>query len=113
AIIKDEEVMQSYENSAIPWKNIVAFNRQPLDEGLIKKFREKGAMSMTSTAKFEDKEGSRGARSAGYKKLVHKGIDVILTDRALEVYRELKEFTPENTSKSRFFVKKDFEKFNH
>lgn len=108
AIIKDEEVMQAYENSQIPLKNIVGFNRQPLDESLIKKFREKGMMSMTSTAKFDDKEGSRGARSAGYKRLIRKGIDVILTDRALEVYKEVQEFAPEKSSKSRFFVKKSF-----
>ncbi len=108
AIIKDEEAMRAYGNSQIPWKNIVGFNRQPLDEALLKKLRENGVMCMTSTAKFDDKEGSRGSRAAGYKKLIRKGIDVILTDNALEVYRELKEFAPEKSSKSRFFVKKSF-----
>ena len=108
AMIKDENVMDAYEKSGIPWQNIVAFTGQPLKPELNAKLRAKGVMCMVSTMKFEEKLGSRGARAAGYKKLVRTGIDVILTDNALEVYRELKEFTPKNTSKSRFFVKKTF-----
>ncbi len=108
AMIKTEEVFNAYDQSIIPWENIVAFSGQPLNEKLNAKLHEKGVMCMVSTMKFQEKEGSRGARSTGYNKLYNQGIDVILADNALEVYLEAKKLLPESSLKSKFFQKLTF-----
>ncbi|MFD1629873.1 glycerophosphodiester phosphodiesterase family protein [Pseudopedobacter beijingensis] len=108
AMIKDENVMEAYQKSGIPWQNIVAFTGQPLKPELNAKLRAKGVMCMVSTMKFEEKLGSRGARAAGYKKLVENGIDVVLTDRAIEVSAVLKNNISEESSKSKFFQQATF-----
>ena len=114
AIIERESEMNSYENSNIPWENIVAFTRRtdtveddiPANVNTVMnaKFREKGVMCMLSTMKYQDKEKNRDVRIASFQDLVaNHGIDIILSDRASELSASLKELVPATSSKSKFF----------
>lgn len=104
AIIKDKEVMKSYEDAGIPWGNIVAFTSQPLNAPLNAMLHERGVMCMVSTVKFQDKEKNKNTRVTAYRDLITNGkIDILMSNTPIDLAEALLPLVSEPNSRYKFF----------
>lgn len=108
AIIKDKEVMKSYEDAGIPWGNIVAFTGQPSNTPsnalLNAMLHERGVMCMVSTVKFQDKEKNKNTRATAYRDLITNGkIDILMSNMPIDLAEALLPLVAEPSSRYKFF----------
>jgi glycerophosphoryl diester phosphodiesterase len=97
----DRGKFQAFEKSGVPWSNIIAFvgHTPPQDHELLEMIHAKGARCMAGTSRYLDKELVIGALEqpsdlkVRYQELLTNGVDIIETDRPLEVGAMLFETT--------------------
>ncbi len=104
AFIKNKEQMKAFEDTGVPWTNMVAYLGQPKNRALYDSLHERGAMVMAYTAPVLEKNPDKVARIKSYQDLINNGIDILLADQVLEVSEAIKPLIPTKSSKWRFFT---------
>ncbi|TWU18529.1 glycerophosphodiester phosphodiesterase family protein [Allorhodopirellula heiligendammensis] len=92
-MLGDRKKLQAFETSGVPWGNILAFiGHQPShDQELIQRIHDEGARCMSGTSRNLDQQividraRQPADLEASYRELLQMGIDVIETDRPIEV----------------------------
>jgi glycerophosphoryl diester phosphodiesterase len=88
--IRNTEEFERAANSGIPWKNMVAFTGTKLSEPeLYKKLHQKGVMCILGTLGNLDGRAAAGSEYL-YREWADMGIDIMATDRPLEVQEALR-----------------------
>lgn len=106
AFVKTKEALYDYEKNGIPWSHIMAYvgpKITPDVREVVDMLHERGVMCMISTAPSDDKLPDAESRAEAYRKIFRQGIDIIESDRPLEVAEAIKDMIPEESSKFRFF----------
>lgn len=98
--------MIAFDNSGVPWKNVVAFIAHAKSEnkelyGLI---HQRRAMCMIGSGRIYDKAFTAGNKGV-YEEIIREGADVIEADLAIEAGLVLAKLTPAKSSKRKFFKK--------
>ncbi|GAB1463303.1 glycerophosphodiester phosphodiesterase family protein [Pedobacter sp.] len=104
--VSNEEKLKQYEATGIPHENMVAYVGQPKKKSFYNLLHSKGMMIFVYTAKVMEKEKDEEIRMQSYKKTITSGVDILLSDRALEAYDAVKEFYPKTSTKSKYFIDK-------
>jgi len=89
----DQGTFQAFDKSGVPWRNIIAFvgHNPPKDKELLMMIHAKGARCMAGTSRNLDQQLVIDAArqpaelQSRYRDLLETGVDVIETDRPLEV----------------------------
>lgn len=103
AFIKNQQQLDAYAASGIPWENIVAYFGQPKKPEFYKALHEKGVMCIVYTATVLEKNVDQELRIKSYQDVIRNGADILLSDRVLEVAAAIKQFEPAKSRKWRFF----------
>jgi glycerophosphoryl diester phosphodiesterase len=85
AFIKNPEQVAAYDQSGIPWKNIIAYVSQPKKKEFYDLLHSKGVMAMVYTATVVEKEKDENLRKQAYANIINTGGDIILADKVKEV----------------------------
>ncbi len=103
AFILNKERLKAFEDTNIPWGNMVAYLSGPKEPEFYDELRRRNVMTFVYTAKNVDKIKDKGLRKKGYKEVLNRGADIILTDRAEEAFEAIQELIPKKSSKAKFF----------
>ncbi len=106
AFVKTKEAIKDYEDNNIPWNHIMAYvgpKVTPETREVVDMLHERGVMCMISAAPSDDKLSTSEERAEAYRSIIRQGIDVIESDRPIEVAKAIEELLPEQSSKNRFF----------
>ncbi|RHJ91163.1 glycerophosphodiester phosphodiesterase family protein [Parabacteroides bouchesdurhonensis] len=112
AFVKTKDALLDYEENGIPWNHIMAYvgpTITPENREVIDMLHERGVMCMVSTAPTDDKLPTEDDRAEAYRQIMRQGVDVIESDRPIEVAGAISSFIPENSSKEKFFELQEFE----
>ncbi len=98
----DRKKFQAFDETDVPWGNIIAFvgHTPPQDQELIEMIHAKGARCMAGTSRYLDRGIAMeevkqpDELEAQYRGLIERGVDVIETDRPIEVGAILFEAKP-------------------
>jgi glycerophosphoryl diester phosphodiesterase len=97
--------VKEFENSGVPWENIVAFiaQQRPEDKEIYGIINGKGAMCIVGSHRFYDKEYLSGRNKGIYEEIIKEGADIIEADWAIEAGNAIRHLVPKKSSKSKFF----------
>lgn len=98
----NKERLQAYEDAGVPNENMVAYVGQPKKKAYYDLLHAKGIMAMVFTAKILEKEKDKELRLQSYRKSIADGGDILLSDRAIEAYGAIDEFTPAKSTKTKY-----------
>ncbi|MDQ8005538.1 MAG: glycerophosphodiester phosphodiesterase family protein [Pedobacter sp.] len=101
--VSNEEKLKAYEDTGVPYENMVAYVGQPKKKSFYELLHSKGMMIFVYTAKVMEREKNKDTRVELYRKTIRDGADILLSDRALEAYGAIEQFMPEKSTKSKFF----------
>jgi glycerophosphoryl diester phosphodiesterase len=101
----NKDRVKEFENSGVPWENIVAFigQQRPEDKEIYGTINGKGAMCIVGSHRFYDKEYLSGRNKAIYDEIINEGTDIIEADWAIEAGNAIRHLAPKKSSKSKFF----------
>ncbi|MDR7129448.1 glycerophosphoryl diester phosphodiesterase [Algoriphagus sp. 4150] len=103
--IRNVEEIQHFEETGIPWTRVIAFTgvtERPQEFN--KALHEKGVFTILGVLGNLDKSAiARGDQL--YASFVHKGADILATDRPIEAAAAIKTLAPSESSKSKYFKK--------
>lgn len=112
--IPDKEAARKFEQTGIPWQNVVAFvtHTQPRDEDIYTYIHDKGAMCIVGSSRTIDSAFTEGkidkeALYKGYQNLIASGVDIIEADLGVQAGEAIRNLSPENSSKHTFFTTLD------
>jgi glycerophosphoryl diester phosphodiesterase len=108
AFIKSEADLKAYENTGIPWENIVAYVGQPKKLNLYKLLHEKGVMCIAYTAPKLEKIKDKEERLESYRTTIIEGADILLANDVFEVYEAVQPLFLKTDQKKEFIVQKSF-----
>ena len=106
AFVKTKEAVQDYEDNGIPWSHIMAYvgpKITPEVREVIDMLHERGVMCMISTAPSDDKLSTPESRAEAYRMIIRQGVDIIESDRPIEVAEAISSLIPVSSSKGKFF----------
>ena len=106
AFVKTKEAAQDYEDNGIPWNHIMAYvgpKITPEVREVIDMLHERGVMCMISTAPSDDKLSTPESRAEAYRMIIRQGVDIIESDRPIEVAEAISSLIPVSSSKGKFF----------
>ncbi len=113
-MLADTVHIGGFEETGVPWRNIVAFVSHNIveDTGIFDKIHGRGAMCIAGSSRNHDiayKRGEIGSfdeLSGKYLKMISDGVDIIEADLAIEAGLSLRKLFPFDKpgTKSRFFV---------
>ena len=106
AFVKTKEAVQDYEDNGIPWNHIMAYvgpKITPEVREVIDMLHERGVMCMISTAPSDDKLSTPESRAEAYRMIIRQGVDIIESDRPIEVAEAISSLIPVDSSKGKFF----------
>ena len=106
AFVKTKETVQDYEDNGIPWNHIMAYvgpKITPEVREVIDMLHERGVMCMISTAPSDDKLSTPESRAEAYRMIIRQGVDIIESDRPIEVAEAISSLIPVSSSKGKFF----------
>ena len=106
AFVKTKEAVQDYEDNGIPWNHIMAYvgpKITPEVREVIDMLHERGVMCMISTAPSDDKLSTPESRAEAYRMIIRQGVDIIESDRPIEVAEAISSLIPVSSSKGKFF----------
>ncbi|NNJ24284.1 glycerophosphodiester phosphodiesterase family protein [Alienimonas chondri] len=91
--VGDRRKLEAFDASGVPWSSIVAFvgHQPPEDPGLLRMIHERGALCMAGTSRHLDRElvdaepADMPELRRRYLDLLDGGVDLLETDRPLEV----------------------------
>jgi len=92
AFVRTKEALTSYEEAGIPWSQVMAYigpENRPENNDLRDLLHTRGVMCMISAAPKYDKLDS-ASRAAAYRAIIEAGVDIIESDRPIEVARALR-----------------------
>jgi glycerophosphoryl diester phosphodiesterase len=101
--IKTEEQFADFDKAGVPWENIFAYVGVPRAKSLYDKIHAKGAMVMVYTATSIDKLKDAEERKKAYHNVFTNGADMIMADRAMEVWDVAQTYMPKKSNKDKFF----------
>lgn len=103
--IRNEDELQRFEDSGIPWKNAIAFTgTSERSKAFNQLLHDKGVFTILGVLGNLDKSAaSRGDHL--YVGFVQNGADILATDRPLEAAKAIQNLIPETSSKSKYFKK--------
>ncbi len=92
-MVGDRDKFHAFDKSGVPWSHVIAFvgHNPPQDEELLRMIHDKEARCMAGTSRNLDQELNIGTAKqpaeleTRYRELLNKGVDVIETDRPIEV----------------------------
>jgi glycerophosphoryl diester phosphodiesterase len=97
AFIKNPEQVAAYDQSGIPWKNIIAYVSQPKKKEFYDLLHARGVMAMVYTSTVVEKEKDEVLRKQAYRDIINTGGDIILADKVKEVSSVISDMkTPKN-----------------
>ncbi|CAN5757704.1 glycerophosphodiester phosphodiesterase family protein [soil metagenome] len=104
--IPNRERLAAFDQSGVPWKNVVAFiaHAKSEDKELYGLIHQRGAMCMIGSGRIYDKEFTAGNKGV-YEEMIREGADVIEADLAIEAGQALAKLAPAKSSKRKFFGK--------
>lgn len=104
--IPNEQKLEAFEQTGVPWKNVVAFiaHARPEDKTLYDKIHAKGVMCMVGSSRIYDQEYLSG-KTQVYEEMIREGVDIIEADLALEAGQAIKPLVPQLSSKAGYFKK--------
>jgi len=97
AFITSEKRLMQYDESGIPWNNIIAYVGQPKNKSLYNKIHQRGSMVMVFTSRVQDKIESKKERQKAYKEIIQNGADILLSDRPVEAVQAVKELSSQHS----------------
>jgi glycerophosphoryl diester phosphodiesterase len=109
--IGSPEMVEKFEETGVPWENIVAFvsHQIPEDTSVFEKLHEKGVLCILGTSRHLDREIIRGrvkdigALKDKYMRLFAMGADLLETDIPVEVAKVVFDNVSVNKSKKKYF----------
>jgi len=108
AFVKTKDALLEYEKAGIPWNQIMAYvgpEMKTENKLLYNMLHERGVMCMISAAPLYDKLDS-AQRNDSYQDIIKSGVDIIESDRPIEVALSIKSLIPENSRKGKYFRNK-------
>jgi len=112
AFVQSEKELKEYEAAGVPWQNVLIAYVGPLskeeNKGLYALLHQRGVMVMVSAAPVYDKENSPEQRAAAYRQILTDGADIIESDRPVEVAAAIQASYPKQSSKYKYWEKKEF-----
>ena len=105
AFVKTKEALLSYERAGIPWNQIMAYvgpEMKAENKLLYDMLHERGVMCMISAAPAYDKLDSVKRRDA-YQDIIRSGVDIIESDRPIEVALSIRPLMPRDSPKEKYF----------
>ncbi|WP_099464831.1 glycerophosphodiester phosphodiesterase family protein [Parabacteroides provencensis] len=112
AFVKTKEALQDYEANGIPWNHIMAYigpQVTPENREVMDMLHERGVMCMVSAAPTDDKLPTEDDRAEAYRQIIRQGVDIIESDRPIEVSNAISSFISGDSSKEKFFGLQDTE----
>lgn len=106
AFVKTKEALLDYEKNGIPWNHIMAYvgpKITPEVREVIDMLHERGVMCMVSTSPSDDKLPDAESRAEAYRKIFRQGVDIIESDRPIEVANAIQGLMPDSSPKDSFF----------
>ncbi len=106
AFVKTQEALLEYEKAGIPWSHIMAYvgsQVTPENRIVIDMLHERGVMCMVSAAPTDDKRPTPEERGEAYRQIIRQGVDMIESDRPIEVAKAISTLLPEESRKTKFF----------
>ncbi len=106
AFIKNEDDFRKFENSGVPWSQMIAYIGPRIkkeDNRIYKLLNAKGVMCMISAASTYDKLNEPSEREKAYKDIIKDGASIIESDYPIEVYKAINSMIPENSAKDKYF----------
>ena len=108
--IPDRKAATQFEQTGIPWKNVVAFvtHTQPKDESIIGYLHQQGVMGIIGSSRTVDRAYTEGTISGsqarqGYRAILAEGADIIEADLSQAAGEALPPATSFRSTKQRFF----------
>jgi len=101
AFVKTKEALLEYEKAGIPWNQIMAYvgpEMKTVNKPLYDMLHERGVMCMISAAPVYDKLDS-ARRIGAYQDIIRSGVDIIESDRPIEVARSISALIPQKKPK--------------
>lgn len=105
AFVKTEKAFHEYEEAGIPWKQVMAYvgpEMKPENRALYDLLHERNVMFMISGAPIYDKLPA-DERAAIYREIIHSGVDIIESDRPIEVANAIASMKPKDSPKEKYF----------
>lgn len=104
--ISSREKVKAFDQSGVPWENIVAFtgHAKPEDKGLYELIHKNGVMCIVGSSRIYDKKFQSGEKEI-YESIIKEGADIIEADLAIEAGSAIRHLAPGNSSKSKYFQK--------
>lgn len=105
AFVKTKEALFAYEEAGIPWNQIMAYvgpEMKPENRDLYDLLHERKVMFMISAAPVYDKLPA-AERRAAYQEIIRSGVDIIESDRPIEVSEAIAPLMPGESPKEKYF----------
>ena len=106
AHILSMESFHAFDQSGIPWSNIMAYigpKLTSLNKALMDSLHSRGVMCMIGTGPSIDKITNAEERKKAYQELIEAGVNVIESDLPIEVNKAISHLAPQNSTKRKFF----------
>ena len=106
AFIKTEDDFGKFENSGVPWSQIIAYIGPKIkeeDNKIYDLLNSKGVMCMISAASSYDKLDDLSERQKAYVDIIKDGASIIESDYPVELYKAIKSMIPDNSPKNKYF----------
>ena len=109
--IPDREAATRFEQTGVPWKNVVAFvtHQRPKDKTICQYLHERGVMAIIGSSRTIDRAYAEDSISTqqlakGYQDILDLGADIMEADLAIEAGAALRELVAAPSSKRQFFA---------
>jgi glycerophosphoryl diester phosphodiesterase len=105
AFVKTKDALFAYEEAGIPWKQVMAYVGPEMksdNKELYDLLHERGVMCMISAAPIYDKL-SATERAGAYREILKSGVDIIESDRPIQVAEAIRPLIPESSPKEKYF----------
>jgi len=107
AWIRTADAFEAYEKTGIPWSNFLMAYIGPevtdQNKALIQQLHQKGVMVMIGAGPSIDKLSDSAQRAAAYRQLIAGGIDIIESDRPIEVASAIHSLYPTKSEKYKYW----------
>jgi glycerophosphoryl diester phosphodiesterase len=116
AFVKTKDALLTYEAAGIPWSSVllayVGSVSTKDNQELYDMLHKRGVMVMVGAAPSYDTLKTPAERAAAYRKILQDGVDIIESDRPLEVAAAIKSLYPGQSVKYRFWKKEMYKNKN-
>ncbi|WP_205622033.1 glycerophosphodiester phosphodiesterase family protein [Arenibacter certesii] len=106
AFIKTEEDFKEFDNSGVPWTQMIAYIGPRIkeeDNRIYNLLNAKGVMCMISAASTYDKLEESAERDKAYIEVLKDGASIIESDYPIEVFKAINSMIPDSSTKAKYY----------